>query len=107
MFQRACGATAGSCTEPENEKDSIVLKPEKEENNLNQIDCSEFDILKAVQYNSLTRVKELVEEHGNDVNKPDSDTVSLLHWAAINNRREIIKYLIEKGANVNAIGGGM
>ena len=29
----------------------------------------------------------------------------MLHWAAINNRTEIVKYLIAKGANVDAIGG--
>lgn len=31
--------------------------------------------------------------------------MSLLHWAAINNRRDIIKYFLDKGATVDAIGG--
>lgn len=47
---------------------------------------------------------ELVEA-GADVNQPDSETVTLLHWAAINNRKDIVKYLIAKGAVVDAIGG--
>lgn len=44
-------------------------------------------------------------EAGYDVNQADSETVTLLHWAAINNRRELIKYLVSKGAIVDAIGG--
>ncbi|XP_012279856.1 palmitoyltransferase Hip14 isoform X1 [Orussus abietinus] len=67
-------------------------------------DCSSFDIVRATQYGALDRVTELVEA-GADVNQPDSETVTLLHWAAINNRREIVKYLIAKGAVVDAIGG--
>ncbi|KAK0090909.1 hypothetical protein PV325_000075 [Microctonus aethiopoides] len=67
-------------------------------------DCSNFDIVKATQYGALERVTELVEA-GANVNQPDAETVTLLHWAAINNRKEIVKYLIAKGANVNAIGG--
>lgn len=53
-------------------------------------DYSGFDIVKATQYGAITRVRELVEA-GWDVNQPDSETVSLLHWAAINNRREIVR----------------
>lgn len=57
-----------------------------------------------LQYGALDRVTELVEA-GADVNQPDSETVTLLHWAAINNRKDIVKYLIAKGAVVDAIGG--
>ncbi|XP_043267611.1 palmitoyltransferase Hip14 isoform X2 [Venturia canescens] len=67
-------------------------------------DCSSFDIVRATQYGALERVTELVDA-GADVNQPDAETVTLLHWAAINNRKEIVKYLIAKGANVDAIGG--
>uniref|UniRef100_A0A1I8BRD2 ANK_REP_REGION domain-containing protein n=1 Tax=Meloidogyne hapla TaxID=6305 RepID=A0A1I8BRD2_MELHA len=35
----------------------------------------------------------------------DQDDCSLLHWAAINNRIEAAKLLLQRGANVNAIGG--
>lgn len=52
----------------------------------------------------MDRVTELVEA-GADVNQPDSETVTLLHWAAINNRKDIVKYLIAKSAIVDAIGG--
>jgi palmitoyltransferase len=56
------------------------------------------------QYGSLVRCQELIES-GFNVNQPDSETVTLLHWAAINNRREIIRYYISKGAVVDAVGG--
>lgn len=49
-------------------------------------------------------MKELVEA-GYNVNVPDSENVTLLHWAAINNRKEIICYFIDKGAEVDAVGG--
>lgn len=39
------------------------------------------------------------------MNERDSETVTLLHWAAINNRKEIMLFLIEKGAEVDAVGG--
>ncbi|XP_026679261.1 palmitoyltransferase Hip14-like [Diaphorina citri] len=65
-----------------------------------------FDIVKATQNGALERCKELVEA-GQDVNEPDSETVTLLHWAAINNRIEIMKYFISQGAIVDAIGGDL
>lgn len=52
----------------------------------------------------MERCKELIES-GYDVNTPDAETVTLLHWAAINNRKDIIKYYISLGAVVDAVGG--
>ena len=40
-----------------------------------------------------------------DVNKRDDENVTLLHWSAINNRQEIAKFLIDRGAVIDAIGG--
>ena len=40
-----------------------------------------------------------------DVNKRDEENVTLLHWSAINNRKEIANFLIERGAHIDAIGG--
>lgn len=105
MYKKACGATAGSCTEPETDRDPIIIK-EATKTNLADVDFSEFDIVKAVQYGAVERVRELVDA-GYDVNLPDNDTVTLLHWAAINNRAELVKYLLEKNANVDAIGGDL
>ncbi|XP_058804479.1 palmitoyltransferase Hip14-like isoform X2 [Phymastichus coffea] len=73
---------------------------------INSQDYSTFDIVEATKYGILQRVVELVE-NGADVNEPDNETVSLLHWAAINCRLDIIKYLLSKGAIVDAIGGDL
>ena len=53
-------------------------------------DHSSFGPVKAVQYGAVERVKELVER-GLDVQEPDRENVTLLHWAAINNRLEIAR----------------
>lgn len=105
MYQKACGATAGSCTEPEQDRDAIIIK-ETTKTNLADVDFSDFDIVKAVQYGAATRVEELIED-GHDVNLPDNDTVTLLHWAAINNRSEIVRLLLQKNAKVDTIGGDL
>ncbi|KAM6274712.1 palmitoyltransferase ZDHHC13 isoform 1-T1 [Porphyrio hochstetteri] len=64
------------------------------------------DIVKATQYGIIERCKELVEA-GYDVRQPDKENVTLLHWAAINNRQELVKYYISKGAIVDQLGGDL
>ncbi|XP_058804444.1 palmitoyltransferase Hip14-like [Phymastichus coffea] len=97
QMQNACQG------EDEPQPEPCMQEPPPPQHHVNQ-DYSKFDIIKATQYGALDRVTELVEI-GADVNQPDSETVTLLHWAAINNRKEIVKYLIAKGAIVDAIGG--
>ncbi|XP_072278406.1 palmitoyltransferase ZDHHC13 isoform X2 [Pyxicephalus adspersus] len=67
-------------------------------------DYSNWDIVRATQHGLLDRCRELVEA-GYDVRQPDSENVTLLHWAAINNRLEVIRYFISKGAVVDQLGG--
>lgn len=103
MYQSACSAAAGGCSEPERtDRDGLIAH----ESAVAPVehDYSGFDIVKATQYGAIGRVKELIEA-GWDVNQPDSETVTLLHWAAINNRKDIIKYFLDKGASVDAVGG--
>uniref|UniRef100_A0A672Y3L7 Palmitoyltransferase n=1 Tax=Sphaeramia orbicularis TaxID=375764 RepID=A0A672Y3L7_9TELE len=69
-------------------------------------DSSSWDIIKATQFGILERCKELVEA-GYDVRQPDKENVTLLHWAAINNRAELVKYYISKGAIVDQLGGDL
>ena len=71
---------------------------------MSEQDTSGFDIVKATQYGAFERVQEIIE-NGFNVNQRDSENVTLLHWAAINNRREIVKYYIKQGADVDAVGG--
>ena len=35
----------------------------------------------------------------------DSENVTLLHWAAINNRKTILQYLVKKGKQVAYVNG--
>ncbi|CAF0707847.1 unnamed protein product [Brachionus calyciflorus] len=83
-------------------------KEEQEAKIMNAIerkDYSELDAVKATQYGILERVKELIESGQVDPNIPDRENVYLLHWAAINNRLDIAKYLINLGVNIDSIGG--
>ncbi|KPJ16263.1 Palmitoyltransferase ZDHHC17 [Papilio machaon] len=103
MYDSTCGAAAtGQCGKSQRECEGLPSR-EPPPAPLER-DYSGFDIVKATQYGAFGRVKELVEA-GWDVNQPDHETVTLLHWAAINNRREIIEYLLSKGAIVDAVGG--
>uniref|UniRef100_A0A8C7WNH2 Palmitoyltransferase n=1 Tax=Oryzias sinensis TaxID=183150 RepID=A0A8C7WNH2_9TELE len=54
----------------------------------------------------VPRCKELVEA-GYDIRQPDKENVTLLHWAAINNRTELVKYYISKGAIIDQLGGDL
>ncbi|XP_078239287.1 palmitoyltransferase ZDHHC13 [Pogona vitticeps] len=69
-------------------------------------DYSNFDIVKATQYGLLERCQELIEA-GYDVRQPDKENVTLLHWAAINNRLDLVKFFISKGAIVDQLGGDL
>ncbi|RTG86734.1 palmitoyltransferase ZDHHC13/17 [Schistosoma bovis] len=78
--------------------------------NVVETDYSTWGIVKAVQYGITKRVIELVEPSdpqlaGYDVNQLDDEDVSLLHWAAINNRLAIARYLLSKGAIIDRPGG--
>lgn len=56
-------------------------------------DTTTMSIVQAVQYGEMEKLKELIDK-GADVRAPDSENVTLLHWAAINNRVEIVKYVL-------------
>uniref|UniRef100_A0A673GMV9 Palmitoyltransferase n=1 Tax=Sinocyclocheilus rhinocerous TaxID=307959 RepID=A0A673GMV9_9TELE len=58
------------------------------------------------RFGALERCKELIEA-GYDVRQPDKENVTLLHWAAINNRADIVKYYISKGAVIDQLGGDL
>lgn len=66
---------------------------------------SNFDIVKATQYGILERVQQLLDEEGVGINSRDAENVTHLHWAAINNRIEISKLFLSRGAEVDAVGG--
>ncbi len=52
-----------------------------------------------------SRCRELVEKEGVDITKGDEENITVLHWVAIKNRIPVVSYFLQKGADVNAIGG--
>ncbi|KAG7473689.1 hypothetical protein MATL_G00098490 [Megalops atlanticus] len=88
-------------------RSDIIMDPTQQPKKRSHMeDSSSWDIVKATQFGILDRCKELVEA-GYDVRQPDKENVSLLHWAAINNRMELVKYYISKGAIVDQLGGDL
>ncbi|KAG5420952.1 AKR1 [Candida metapsilosis] len=66
------------------------------------------ELAKFMQYcqeGSLDLVKESLDSGSIKVNDTFSDGISGLHWACINNRLTLVKYLIENGADPNLYGG--
>lgn len=107
MYSNSCGAaaaTAGACVPNDKDCQRLITKESTQPLHDNDSVYSGFDIVKATQYGAFDRVKELIEL-GHNVNQRDSETVTLLHWAAINNRKDIIRYFLDIGAEVDASGG--
>ncbi|CAF3490537.1 unnamed protein product [Adineta steineri] len=65
------------------------------------------DLVSAVQFGYYDRVVELIEPAPYLASTPVAGNITLLHWAALNNRVEIARYLINKRAQVDAIGGAL
>eukprot|EP00057_Strongylocentrotus_purpuratus_P011686 XP_011666160.1 PREDICTED: palmitoyltransferase ZDHHC17 [Strongylocentrotus purpuratus] len=89
--------------DPHNPPADSITEPKSENA---KTDPDQMDIVKATQYGMIDRVRKLVDE-GYDVNEPDPENVTLLHWAAINNRAEIVRYLVSKEAILDKLGGDL
>ncbi|KAJ3216308.1 Palmitoyltransferase zdhhc17 [Dinochytrium kinnereticum] len=70
-----------------------------------QLNSADLDIFQASQRGLLPRVKQLVDSENVSVQSRDKDNCTALHWAAINNQLAIARLLVERGAEVDAIGG--
>ncbi|XP_023026468.1 ankyrin repeat domain-containing protein 49 [Leptinotarsa decemlineata] len=68
----------------------------------NPTDKLEHQILEACENGNLETVKHLIETHPNLINATDKDKYTPLHRACYSNHIDIVKYLIQKGANVAA-----
>ncbi|KAJ3326283.1 palmitoyltransferase akr1 [Boothiomyces sp. JEL0866] len=67
----------------------------------------ELDFWQAAQRGALARVATLLEEGKVLVSDRDSGNVTALHWAAINNHVNVAKYLLDRGAELDALGGDL
>lgn len=65
------------------------------------------DLVRATQFGRYEECRQYLDSNQFDVNQRDDENVTLLHWAAINNQAAIVEYYIDKGADVNAIGGDL
>eukprot|EP00123_Amoebidium_parasiticum_P000884 comp118012_c0_seq1/m.48975 comp118012_c0_seq1/g.48975 ORF comp118012_c0_seq1/g.48975 comp118012_c0_seq1/m.48975 type:complete len:592 (-) comp118012_c0_seq1:176-1951(-) len=63
--------------------------------------------VKASQHGDLATLIDLVENRGLDPSCRDDENVSCLHWAALNDRVEIVRYLLQRNVNVDIIGGDL
>lgn len=63
------------------------------------------DARQAAQLGDAERLQQLLDTGECTPDTLDADDCSLLHWAAINNRVPVAQLLIQRGCNVNAVGG--
>lgn len=69
----------------------------------NDLEPINKDALFASNIGDFTLLKKFIEEENVDVNTKGEDDLTCLHWAAYKNHVEIVKYLIQKGAIVDAV----
>ncbi len=60
------------------------------------------DLIEAAQHGDLQRAKELLDAHGSLANLRDASGATPLHYAAMNGHREIVRLLLERGADINS-----
>ena len=58
--------------------------------------------VRACQFGELPLLESLIREKRVRLTDKDSEGVTLLHWAAINNRLHLVKWLLEEGAPPSA-----
>ncbi|KAK1418450.1 hypothetical protein QVD17_27595 [Tagetes erecta] len=61
------------------------------------------DVYTAAAYGDLEKLRNLVESEGCSLTKPDDLGYRALQWAALNNRVAAAQYILERGADVNAV----
>lgn len=74
-------------------------------NSPSAMSANDFDAVSmAINNNASTEViKFLFEHEGNSISKTTNHSRTYLHWAAARGNAEIVTFLIEKGANVQAL----
>ncbi|KAL8728018.1 MAG: hypothetical protein Q9166_005689 [cf. Caloplaca sp. 2 TL-2023] len=63
------------------------------------------DIMQLARLGEIGPIQNLLEEGKFTADYKDAENITPLHWAAINNHYALCQFLIEQGADVNAIGG--
>ncbi|KAL8682297.1 MAG: hypothetical protein Q9186_001666 [Xanthomendoza sp. 1 TL-2023] len=63
------------------------------------------DLMQLARLGEIGPIQKLLDEGKFTADYKDAENITPLHWAAINNHYALCQFLIEKGADVNAIGG--
>ncbi|ETS80440.1 Palmitoyltransferase AKR1 [Pestalotiopsis fici W106-1] len=63
------------------------------------------DIMQLARLGNIQAMEKLFEKGDFDATYSDDEGITPLHWAAINNQYAMVKFLIEKGADINKKGG--
>lgn len=58
-------------------------------------------LLQASSEGDLSKVQQLIEKEGANINTQGAMNRTPLHVASLNGKGEVVMYLVEKGANVN------
>lgn len=61
------------------------------------------DAARAIQSGAFSNLVDVINRHPEQLNKPDKENgFTPLHWAVMGNQTNMVKFLLAKGANVNA-----
>ncbi|KAL8949190.1 MAG: hypothetical protein Q9222_004685 [Ikaeria aurantiellina] len=63
------------------------------------------DIMQLARLGEIGPIQKLLDEGKFRANYTDAQNITPLHWAAINNHYALCQFLIDRGADVNAVGG--
>ncbi|KAL8806758.1 MAG: hypothetical protein Q9182_001156 [Xanthomendoza sp. 2 TL-2023] len=63
------------------------------------------DLMQLARLGEVGPIQKLLDEGKFTADYKDAENITPLHWAAINNHYALCQFLIEQGADVNAIGG--
>ena len=69
-----------------------------------KIICPE-ELILAAQYGDAIKIRRELEGSSLPADSGDIDGCTMLHWASINDRQEVISLLLDFGANININGG--
>ena len=86
------------------QEEPVSLFSESKEEVPEKIDYSNLNITEAVQHGASQRFHELLEA-GVSPHTTEGESITLLHWAALNDRREEAGVLVERGVSVDSVGG--
>lgn len=70
-------------------------------------EVTQSNIFVAAQRGDLALIKTLIESGGATANDRDPQNITPLHWAAINAHLPACRYLLDQGAEVDALGGDL